>query len=289
MRLLMQPSKSSTKTPVRTRPVSRLQRRLMRTGAAVLAVAFIGGGAAWLVHSGAAAHAAEAGWAEVAQSGRFVGLEVGSVTVEGRNRVSRPAILEALGVRRGTAILAVDLDAARERLEALPWVRSAAIERQLPDMLHVQLVERQPLAFWQRQGKLELIDTEGKVIPTDHLDRYGALLVLVGDDAPPKGAALLALLDGEPELKSHVAAAVRVGGRRWNLHLDNGIDVELPEEDPESAWHRLAAIERSDQVLQREIQAVDLRLPDRLVLRLPPEPPKASAAHKKGRPPGKTT
>jgi cell division protein FtsQ len=132
-----------------------------------------------------------------------------------------------------------------------------------------------------------LVDREGMVMPADRLDRFGDLLVLVGDDAPPRGAALIELLGTEPGLQKRVVAAVRIGGRRWNLRFDNGVDVELPEDDAAGAWHRLAGLERTDAILQRNVLAIDLRLPDRLVVRLVPEPPKP--APKKGRQPGKST
>ncbi|MCH7555160.1 MAG: cell division protein FtsQ, partial [Proteobacteria bacterium] len=56
-------------------------------------------------------------------------------------------------------------------------------------------------------------------------------------------------------------------GRRWNLRLDNGVDVELPEAGINAAWRRLADIERRHRLLSRDITAIDLRLPDRLVVR----------------------
>jgi cell division protein FtsQ len=194
-------------------------------------------------------------------------LAISDVQVEGRERTSREAILNALGLVRGLPILAVDPAQAKRRLEAMPWIRSASIERRFPDTLYIRIVERQPLAFWQRQGKLVLVDREGTVIPSERLDRFGDLIVLVGGDAPMVGAALLDMLASEADLAGHVAAAVRVGGRRWNLRLDNGIDIALPEDDPASAWRRLARLERSDGILERDVQMVDLRLPDRLVVR----------------------
>ncbi|HJT05825.1 MAG TPA: FtsQ-type POTRA domain-containing protein [Stellaceae bacterium] len=209
------------------------------------------------------------------------GLAIGNVQVEGRERTSREAVLNALAVTRGTPILAVDPADAKQRLETVPWIRSASVERRFPDTLHIRLVERQPLAFWQRHGKLALIDRDGVVIPTERLDQFGNLIVLVGPDAPAHGAELIDMLATEPALAAHVAAAVRVGGRRWNLHLDNNIDIALPEDDAAAAWRRLAQLERSDGILEREIQEVDLRLPDRMVVRTVTEPPKPKG--KKGR------
>src|SRR5262249_10251565 len=100
------------------------------------------------------------------------------------------------------------------------------------------------------------------------LDTFGRLPMVVGDDAPAHAESLLLLLATEPELMARVAAAVRIGQRRWTLHLDNGVDVALPEEDAASAWARLAALERSDRVLERDVAALDLRQPDRLIARL---------------------
>jgi cell division protein FtsQ len=257
----------------------RLRRRLALGCGVMLAVAAIGGGV-WGARAGYVGAAAGAAGLEFAAGAARLGFAVENVNVVGRERTKRTAILEALDVARGAPILGFDLEAAKARLEALTWVRSADVERQWPDTIFVRLTERRPLAYWQRNGKLELIDREGKVVPVQRLDTFGPLVVLVGEDAPRRGAALLAMLATEPELAPHVAAAVRVGGRRWNLRLDNGIDVDLPEQEPEMAWHKLAGLARTDKLLERAILAVDMRLPDRLVLRLPPQPTKPAPAKK---------
>jgi cell division protein FtsQ len=256
----------------------RLRRRLALACGVVLALGALGG-TAWTVRAGYVGRAMGAAGRQIAAGAAHLGFAVENVNVVGRARTKRAAILEALDVTRGDPILGFDIEAAKQRLEALSWIRAAEIERQLPDTIFVRLVERQPLAYWQRNGKLELIDREGKSVPAERLDVFGPLVVLVGDDAPKTGAALLEMLATEPELAPHVAAAVRVGGRRWNLRLDNGIDVELPEREPEMAWHKLAGLARTDNLLERAILAVDLRLPDRLVVRLP-EPPKPARTKK---------
>src|SRR5262249_42752564 len=146
------------------------------------------------------------------------------------------------------------------------------------------------LAVWQHGGKQELIDRDGSVIPVTDLGRFTRLPTIVGDDAGAKAAELLEQLSREPELAARVTAAIRVDKRRWNVRIDNAIDVLLPEEDAVGAWARLAALERSDGVLKRELRAVDMRLPDRLVLRVNTAPPPADpAAAKKPRTTGKNT
>jgi cell division protein FtsQ len=258
----------------------RAPRPLRRLGAAALAAALIAGGGFAAHLSGWDTSAAERARASVLALSAQAGLAVNDVIVQGRGRTGGDAILAALGAARGTPMLATSPAAAKARLEALPWVRSASVERLLPDTLYVRMTERQPLALWQRKGKLQLIDREGTVVAVPSLDEFADLIVLVGDDAPKAAPALLEMLASEPALRPHVAAAVRVGGRRWNLKLDSGIDVELPEDNVGAAWHQLAQLDRTDGLLKRDILKVDLRLPDRLVLQVP-EPAKPVPIKKK--------
>jgi len=149
-------------------------------------------------------------------------------------------------------------------------VRLATVKRMLPDTVLLGVVEREAIALWQHKGHFALIDHEGTVIEDRGFERFGGLLVVVGKDAPVHAAALLGMLATQPNLLAQVRTAVWVGGRRWNLQLDSGIDVRLPEENPASAWARLAEYERTNRVLARDVEMLDLRLPDRLIVRRSP-------------------
>jgi cell division protein FtsQ len=209
----------------------------------------------------------------VAWSGQ-TGLVVRDVLVEGRRRTPPEALRDRLDLDVGMPLLAVDTAAAKDRLETLAWVERASVARMLPDTVQVRLLERQPLALWQRDGRFEVIDRAGAVIEGAAAERpqeYVHLRVLVGDDAPQGAAALFALLSTEPALSARVVAATRVGGRRWNVHLDNAIEVLLPERNALGAWRLLADKARDDALLERAVTVIDLRfLPERLRLRLDP-------------------
>ncbi|MGE0259113.1 MAG: cell division protein FtsQ/DivIB [Alphaproteobacteria bacterium] len=223
-----------------------------------------------------------------------LGMVVDNIEVEGRETTDRAMIVAALAARRGTPILAVDLWQAKAELEKLPWVRSAVIERRLPRTLHVRLAERRPLALWQHEGKQQVIDQHGEVIPGADLSRFARLPLVVGDNAAVRAAALIEMLGQEPALAARVTAAVRVDDRRWNLRIDDSIEVLLPEDNPDAAWAQLAGFERRSNLLKRDVQRVDMRLPGRLVVRVhaaPPAnaPPAKEAAPAKPRSPGKNT
>jgi cell division protein FtsQ len=260
-------------------------------GGLALAVGLVGCLGFWLGSSGVAAHAGGTLADRVlALTGRL-GFVVREVYADGRVRTDPEALRRQLGIAVGQPILTVDPTATRARLEQLPWVEQASVERLLPDRIEVRLVERQPLALWQRADRFALIDRGGAVIVPDvaALDgigevpgaadpkadlsiRWGQLRVLVGEQAPRHAARLFALLSTEPALWARVAAATWVGDRRWTLRLDNRIDVLLPEQNMLWAWRFLAQKARKEALLERAISVVDLRfLPNRLRLRLDPE------------------
>ncbi|HYD99025.1 MAG TPA: FtsQ-type POTRA domain-containing protein [Alphaproteobacteria bacterium] len=232
--------------------------------------AVLGGGmgfAGWAWWSGWAGSS----WAEVRGSvlgwtAEF-GLRVEEVPVAGREETPIETIRAVVGVQRGMPILGVDLDELRERLEALPWVETAAIERRLPSTLAVTLTERRPMALWQHERQLQVVDFQGVVLTGDKVDRFAELPLIVGENAAKNASGLLRLLMDEPALMTRLDAAVWVGERRWDLHLDNGVVVKLPEHDLEQAVRRLAEAEAAGKLLDRDIVHIDLRLPERLVVR----------------------
>ncbi len=197
-----------------------------------------------------------------------LGFAVGEVWVIGRNETLRGDLIAAIGVTTGEPILDVDLVALRDRVRALPWVREASVRRVLPSTLIVDVRERTPLARWQHQGEFALIDETGEVLSRDGLGRFSDLPVVVGVDAPPHAAALLTLLRADRELYERVRAAVRFGGRRWNVHLAGDVVVQLPEINAAAAWLRLANYQRQHRVLDHNVQVLDLRFPDQVIVRL---------------------
>ena len=263
---------SGKKRNAKARKQRRAARRRWLRPALYATMAFLGLGVLswgiyWSLSTGALARTvAKIEAAAIAETVR-AGLAVNEVLVEGRVESTRAQLLKTVGIRRGDPILTLDTHAVRERLIGLGWVANAAVERRLPGTVYLRLWERKALAIWQRKGSFVLIDRTGAVIGTQGLERYGHLKIIVGKDAPRHAPALLDMLATAPPLMKRVRAAVWVSGRRWNLRLDDGIDIRLPEENAQAAWTRLATLERDRQLLSQDIIAIDLRIRDRLVVR----------------------
>jgi cell division protein FtsQ len=209
------------------------------------------------------------------------GLVVGEVLTEGATNTDRRTLLRALAQYKDQNILAVDLGEIRDRLSRLPWIREVSVARELPRTIRIRLVEHEPAARWHDGRRQVLVSKTGMVIPVPSTPRFAKLPLLWGKGAPERAKEILAILASEPALLSRLSYAELVRERRWNIHLEGGVAVRLPEQEPEKAWRRLAAQHRQTGLLGRAIRSVDLRHAPWLSLELAEElyrSPKAPGA-----------
>ena len=261
--------------PARRPSVYRLaSRRALKWSAIALTGGGIVAAAIWFVQPGTLASVGNDIRAGFMSATASAGMRVQQIEASGTERASARAIRTALGVEIGTPIFEVDLTAARDRVQAIGWVDHATVERRLPSTLHVRIVERMPVAIWQRNQQLVMVDRAGVEIAAESVSRFAHLPVVVGDGALLHMPTLLDAMATDPVLSQRVQSAIWIGGRRWTLHFDNGLEAKLPESEIGAAWARLVREIGHHHLLDQPIAVVDLRLPDRTILRArPPEPP----------------
>jgi cell division protein FtsQ len=199
------------------------------------------------------------------------GFPIATVAISGERHLSRDEILAAAGVSTRSSLLFFDVADARARLLTNPWIAEATVQKLLPDRLVISISERAAFALWQKAGRVGVIAEDGTVLEPSVLPRYADLPFVVGAGAETRAKEFLALLDRRPGLRATVRASVLVAERRWNLRLRNGVDVRLPEFDLERALDAFIALERDVKLSGRDIAAIDLRLPDRVTVRLSDE------------------
>jgi cell division protein FtsQ len=197
-----------------------------------------------------------------------VGLRIAAISLTGSKEVSREEILTTAGVTGRASLLFLDADAARTRLMANPWIGDAAVLKLYPDRLQITVTERQAFAVWQKDGRVSVIAADGTVLEPFVERRYVGLPLVVGKGAERSAKDFLAVIDRYPDIRSQLRASILVAERRWNLRLANGIDVRLPETDVVAALDRLIALDHDKKLLSRDVTMVDLRLPDRVSVRL---------------------
>jgi cell division protein FtsQ len=243
--------------------------RVPRFTGAVAALVFLSAAAVYGIVKGEHVPAIFSAIKDAADAGaNAMGMRIATVSLSGQRQVSREEIFAAAGVTDHSSLLFLDVADARAKLEAIPWIAEATVRKLYPDRLQITVTEREPFALWQQQGKVKVIAADGTVLSEKVEPRLASLSFVVGNGAAARARDFLAVLDKYPSIRDSVRASIYVAERRWNLKLKNGVDVRLPETNLEGALATLARLDREKNLLSRDITAVDLRLADRLTVRL---------------------
>jgi cell division protein FtsQ len=214
-----------------------------------------------------------------AVAGARAGFGVRQVEIEGDHRQDRLSIYREVLSGGTDSMFLLDLPDMRARLAGLPWVLDADVRRVWPDTVKVILVERVPVAVWQEAGRYRPIDATGAVLPVLPREEMAALPLLVGPGADRAAPEFLRMMARHPDLAGELAGAVRVGGRRWDLRLRSGEQIALPEDARAAdALARFAAANAARPLLGQGFARFDLRIEDRMAVRLTPEAQLAAEA-----------
>jgi cell division protein FtsQ len=197
------------------------------------------------------------------------GFGISEIHLAGNSRVPPETILAALGMKPGESIFAARLAEARARILALDWIASADVVRRYPDSIFVTVVEKRPFAIWQAPQGLAVVERNGGVITTQGVETFARLPKLVGTGAPAASAALVDAVMAHRAVSARVALYEYVSERRWNLHLNDGVVVKLPETGWDKELDALEHLIVDSGILERDVVEIDLRSPTQyfLVLR----------------------
>jgi cell division protein FtsQ len=276
-------SKKSSKVAVPKKIAKRLpmdQARANKVAALVFGAFVLAIGLVVLVALGIPARAERAAGTAIGRAG----FTVSGYQIVGINHMNRSLVdavvtdelhraAEDTGYAKAPQTL-VSVAEIRRRLLGYGWVKDARVSRRLPDTLVIDIVERKPAALWQNEGQLALIDSEGVVLDRVPVDKMPDLPLLIGPGANGQEKQLTSIMSAVPTLKPQLASATWVGGRRWDLNFQSGEIVALPEgnEAAKAALMKFARVDKESGLLGRGIVRFDLRVPGKMIVRLPRAP-----------------
>ncbi len=188
------------------------------------------------------------------------GLVLKDIYLEGQHHTKDKEIIKVMNVKIGQPLVSLNIRKIKQNLEQLPWIKYAVVDRLYPSTLSIKVIERKPMALWQYENKLHLIDFTGTVIEESDLKQFSHLLLIVGEDAKSFTDDLVAILDYDQKIAAQVSSAIRIGQRRWNIRLKNGTEIKLPEHGAENAWKTLINLNKSNNILNSNLQTIDLRI-----------------------------
>lgn len=200
--------------------------------------------------------------------GATLGFALTDVEIRGLASADTSPILDRIGLAEHRSLVTVSAEGVRERIAQLPWIADVSVEKVYPSKLVVKLDERRPYALWQDDGRVSVVDRSGAVMTDQIEERHLRLPLVVGRAANARAAEALGLIDATPQLSGRIHAAVLVAERRWNLVTNDGVELRLPQDKPGAALAEIARLQQTKQLLDRDIEAVDMRTPDRMVIKL---------------------
>lgn len=243
---------------------------LRRFGVVCLVLAGFTWLGAWLVMSNTTTKISIWAHNETIEITSALGFNVDDILVEGRVYTD-PGILKAIiNIEKGDPLFSFNPQSAQDMIEKISWVKTAHVERRWPNTIYIGLEEHTPIALWQKDKQLHLLNTEGETIASKSLAPFKDLIIVIGEDAPKHTPDLIANLKAEESVFERVESASRISERRWDLTLKNGMKIVLPENDIGLAIHRVAKAQEEDNLLEKDLMSLDVRDPSRMIVRTAP-------------------
>ncbi|NNC36797.1 MAG: FtsQ-type POTRA domain-containing protein [Hyphomonadaceae bacterium] len=196
-----------------------------------------------------------------------IGFVVEHVDVVGEGRISEAEVRARLGVQPGDYLFDMDIETAQERVQSLSWVDTAVIRRLWPNRVVVHINERRPFALWQSNEVIHLVDNNGVVITDAQLPNFSHLPLVIGGGAAENAPDLLQEIGKYENIAKDIKAIVYVGERRWDIVLEDGTRILLPEDRPHEALARLVTYDQEHGLLNLDIERIDMRVEGRLMLK----------------------
>jgi cell division protein FtsQ len=218
---------------------------------------------------------------------RALGMPIEGVTISGAKELSEDEIFAATGITTRDSLPFLDAAQVRERVKEIPMVREASVRKLYPSRLLIEVEERAPYALWQVNGQVQVISADGMAIDQLVDDRLSHMAFVVGEDANLRVPEYLKILENAGDLREQIRAGVLIAGRRWNIKLESGLEIKLPEREPEKVFANFARHAREMRILDKDLLSVDLRIADRMVVRLSAEAAAARAEAQVRKPRGR--
>lgn len=194
---------------------------------------------------------------------------VNLVSIEGASPVLAESIRADLQFDLPLSSFDIDLVETRAGVEAFDAVAQAELRILPGGVLQISVTERLPAVVWRARDGLWLLDEGGHRVAAITARVLRADLPLIaGEGAEAAVPEALAVIAAAGPLRDRLRGLVRMGGRRWDAVLDRDQRLLLPAENPVRAMERIIALDQAEQLLSRDILAVDLRNGRRPTLRL---------------------
>lgn len=190
---------------------------------------------------------------------------VDNISVSENNHAYQERLDSIVSNIKSKPMFSFDLDNVRQEIEYIDLVDKAYVRRIFPNKIDIKITEYKPFAIWQNDGNLQLISKEGVVIGQD-ISEFLHLPFIVGREANNYVTDLFSIIDKFDIVKS-VKSAIFVNERRWNLRMNNGTEIKLPESGLQESLKQLSNKFTKEQILSGEFEYIDMKVHKRIYVK----------------------
>ena len=194
------------------------------------------------------------------------GFKIENVLITGTRNLSNNYIKDIIEIYKDGSILNIDLSSIYNKIKQNSWVKEVSIERVLPNIIKIKILENQPIAIWQNKKNNKLITANGDIIFDGNVNDFkNDFPIIKGNKSKENISSILEILETNQNFYENIWSLTFINERRWDLHFNQGLVVRLPSKDIKKAWEKIIKLQKNYNVLNLKLTEIDLRNPKQIL------------------------
>ena len=194
------------------------------------------------------------------------GFKIENVLITGTRNLSNNYIKDIIEIYKDGSIFNIDLSSIYNKIKQNSWVKEVSIERVLPNIIKIKILENKPIAIWQNKKNNKLITANGDIIFDGNVNDFkNDFPIIKGEKSVENIFSILKILNTNKKFSKNIWSLTFINERRWDLHFNQGLVVRLPSKGIKKAWQKIIRLQKNYNVLNLRLTEIDLRNPKQIL------------------------
>ena len=194
------------------------------------------------------------------------GFKIENILITGTRNLSNNYIKDIIEIYKDGSIFNIDLSSIYNKIIQNSWVKEVSVERVLPNIIKIKILENQPIAIWQNKKNNKLITANGDIIFDGNVNDFkNDFPIIKGNKSKENISSILEILETNQNFYENIWSLTFINERRWDLHFNQGLVVRLPSKDIKKAWEKIIKLQKNYNVLNLKLTEIDLRNPKQIL------------------------
>ncbi len=194
------------------------------------------------------------------------GFKIENILITGTRNLSNNYIQDIIEIYKDKSIFNIDLSSIYNKIIQNSWVEEVSVERVLPNIIKIKILENQPIAIWQNKKNNKLITANGDIIFDGNVNDFkNDFPIIKGNKSKENISSILEILETNQNFYENIWSLTFINERRWDLHFNQGLVVRLPSRNIKKAWEKIIKLQKNYNILNLKLTEIDLRNPKQIL------------------------